>query len=80
MAKPGQVIENGSGHRIIFHKTSADTNGELLQFEEHLAPNGVGRPEHIHLRQVERLQVLSGTMSAKIIGSPERIGEDDFNQ
>jgi len=77
MAKPGQVIENGRGHRIIFRKTSANTNGELLQFEEYLAPKGLRPPEHIHLRQVERLQILSRTMSAKISGRQQRIRAGD---
>jgi mannose-6-phosphate isomerase-like protein (cupin superfamily) len=66
VAKAGQVIENGRGHRIVFIRTSADTNGELLELEEFLKPGGLGPSEHIHLKQTERFEVISGTMTAKI--------------
>ena len=71
MAKTGQVIENGRGHRIIFLKTADDTNGEFLEFEEFLKPGGLGPSEHIHLKQTELFKVISGTMTAKI-GDQER--------
>ena len=37
MAYTGEVIENPvSGERITFRRTSADTNGELLEFDVEL--------------------------------------------
>ena len=45
MAKQGDVIENPvTGERIVFRQTSADTNGELLQFELYLKPHGFAPP------------------------------------
>lgn len=73
MAKSGDVIENGHGHRIVFVKTSGDTNGELLEFEEFLKPHGLGPPEYIHLKQTERFQVISGAMTSKVGGREQPV-------
>jgi mannose-6-phosphate isomerase-like protein (cupin superfamily) len=73
MANPGNSIENGRGHRIVFVKTAGDTKGELLEFEEFLKPRGLGPPEHIHLKQMEHFKVISGTMTAKIGGREQLV-------
>ncbi len=74
MARPGDVIENPViGARIIFRKTARDTNGELLQFDFFLKPHGLGPPEHIHTRQEERFQVVSGTMRFRVSGNEQSL-------
>ncbi len=62
MARAGDVIENPvTGERITFFETSEDTSGELLRFEYVLRP-GFSIPEHVHPRQEERHEVISGTL------------------
>jgi quercetin dioxygenase-like cupin family protein len=63
MAYAGQVIENPvSGERITFRKTAADTNGELLEIDVELTPDGHVPGMHAHPMQEERFEVLSGTV------------------
>ena len=68
MAQPGDVIEHPSlGARMTFLKTSAQTNGELLRVKVVLPP-GFSMAEHVHPRQEERHQILSGTLRARVEG------------
>ena len=63
MAYTGQVIENPvSGERITFRRTSADTNGELLEFDVELVPDGHVPGMHVHPTQAERFEVLDGAV------------------
>jgi quercetin dioxygenase-like cupin family protein len=72
MAKPGDVIEHPSfGVRMTFLQTSGETNGDLLRVEVILPP-GFSMPEHVHPRQEERHEVLSGTLRARV-GGQERV-------
>jgi len=66
MAHAGQILENPlSGERFVFRKTAAETGGELLEFDLHLAPDGQVPGKHVHRYQDERFEVLSGTMRFK---------------
>jgi quercetin dioxygenase-like cupin family protein len=72
MAHRGESIENPlSGERMTFLKTTADTNGQSLEFE-FIAPPGWSVPEHIHPHQQERTQMISGVLSGRVAG--EEIG------
>jgi quercetin dioxygenase-like cupin family protein len=63
MAYAGQVIENPvSGERITFRKTSADTDGELLEFDIELTPDGHVPGMHVHPAQEERFEVVGGSV------------------
>jgi quercetin dioxygenase-like cupin family protein len=67
MAHAGQIIENPvSGERIEFLRTSADTAGELLEFELELAADGRVPGAHVHPEQEERFHVLEGTMRFRL--------------
>ncbi|MBA2239751.1 MAG: cupin domain-containing protein [Solirubrobacterales bacterium] len=58
-----QIISNPvSGERIEFLRTSADTDGALLEFELELAPDGQVPGAHVHPEQEERFEVLEGRM------------------
>jgi quercetin dioxygenase-like cupin family protein len=71
MARPGDVIEHPAlGARVTFLETSEQTNGELLRVEV-LLPPGFSMPEHVHFRQEERHEILSGTLRARV-GGQER--------
>ena len=63
MAYAGKVIENPvTGERITFHKTAADTDGELLEITLELSPDGAVPGLHVHPSQQERFEVVSGRM------------------
>ena len=67
MAYAGQTIENPvSGERIAFRKTAADTDGEYLEIDLYLAADGKVPGAHVHPKQEERFEVLSGTMRFKM--------------
>ena len=69
MAKAGDEIVNPvTGHRIIFRKTTQDTNGELLQMDWIGRPGWKAGPVHVHSFQEERFQVLSGTLGSHVAG------------
>jgi mannose-6-phosphate isomerase-like protein (cupin superfamily) len=76
MAHTGQIIENPvTGERIVFRKTAADTNGEYLEIDLYLAPDGKVAGAHVHPKQEERFEVLAGTMEfrmglKKIVAGP----------
>jgi quercetin dioxygenase-like cupin family protein len=63
MAYAGQTIVNPvSGERITFRKTSADTNGEYVEIDVELTPDGAVPGMHVHPNQEERFEVLSGSV------------------
>lgn len=64
MAYAGKVIES-PGARLVFLKTAADTDGELLRFEQFVQKGHAPVPAHIHPRQEERFVVLSGRMGVE---------------
>jgi quercetin dioxygenase-like cupin family protein len=68
MARRGETIENPlSGERMTFLKTTRDTNGRSFQFE-FVAPPGWTVSEHIHPRQEERTEMISGTLDGRVAG------------
>lgn len=74
MAHAGDVIENPVvGGRIIFRKTARETNGELLQFDAFSKPHGLGPLYHIHARQEERFEVISGTARFRVAGNEQSL-------
>jgi len=67
MAYTGQTIENPvSGERITFLQTARDTEGERLEFELELTPDGHVPGAHVHPEQEERFHVLEGTMKFRL--------------
>ena len=68
MAYAGRTIEDPiTKQRITFLKTARDTCGELLRFEVRMAPGGLIR-RHMHPKQQERVEVVSGTLRFRIRG------------
>jgi len=63
VAYAGQILENPvSRERIVFCKTSADTDGELVAFELLLDPEGHVPGAHVHPEQEELFEVVKGTV------------------
>jgi mannose-6-phosphate isomerase-like protein (cupin superfamily) len=66
MFRAGDQIENPvTGERLVFHETSAETNGERVVFETIVQPGGFVAAAHVHPAQTERFEVLSGTLGMR---------------
>jgi mannose-6-phosphate isomerase-like protein (cupin superfamily) len=69
MIHAGDTIENPvTGERIVFHQTSRETNGEAVVFETFVRPNGFVAAAHVHPKQEERFEIVSGTLGLKVGG------------
>lgn len=73
MAYAGKEIRSPST-RLVFRKTAADTDGELLRFEQFVRGGTPEVPEHLHPRQRERFVVLAGQMGARAAGREVVLG------
>jgi quercetin dioxygenase-like cupin family protein len=63
----GDVIENPvTGERLVFRKTSRETNGEAVVLETFVKPNGFVAAAHVHPHQEERFQILRGTVGFRL--------------
>jgi hypothetical protein len=67
MIQAGDVIENPvTGERLVFHKTSRETNGEAVVLETFVKPDGFVAAAHVHPHQEERFQILRGTVGFRL--------------
>jgi quercetin dioxygenase-like cupin family protein len=71
MAHAGHEIHGQGGFQLRLVRIAAETGGELLEMEATYGGGGQLPPEHFHPQQVERFEVLDGTMRT-IIGGTER--------
>ena len=73
MAKPGDVLENPvTGERAVFRKTTAETNGESVEYELTFRPSGFVAQQHLHPHQSEKHEVLEGELGIVLDGE-ERV-------
>jgi len=69
LIRTGDIIEDPvTGERITFLATSVDTDGEAVVFETFVQPDGFVAAAHVHPKQEERFEVLSGTLALKVAG------------
>lgn len=73
VAYAGKTVESPST-RLVFLRTAADTNGELLRFEQFVKAANPEVQEHIHARQEERFTVVSGRMGVRAAGRERVLG------
>ena len=67
MIHAGDTIENPvTGERIVFLETSRETDGEAVVFETFVQPDGFVAAAHVHPKQEERFEILSGTLGLKV--------------
>ena len=67
MIYAGQTIENPvTGERIVFRKTSRETNGEAVVIETFVQPNGFVAAAHVHPSQEERFEILRGSVGFRL--------------
>jgi len=72
MIRPGDKLENPvTGEVLVFHRTSAQTNGDSVLVETIVRPHGFVAATHVHPYQTERFEVLEGVLGL-------RIGEDEL--
>jgi quercetin dioxygenase-like cupin family protein len=57
-----------TGLRTVFRKTAQETSGELLQVDWIGSPGWTTGPDHVHPRQEERFEVLSGRLVLRADG------------
>ena len=63
------------GISVELLRTEEDTGGELLEMDVVGRPRGFFSQRHVHPSQVERLEVVSGTMKVAMNGHDHVIGE-----
>jgi quercetin dioxygenase-like cupin family protein len=74
--RAGDTIENRlTGETVHFLRTAADTDGELVEIEVTVEPDGAVAAAHVHPFQSERFEVLDGTLEfregrARIVADP----------
>jgi quercetin dioxygenase-like cupin family protein len=67
MIRAGDTIDNPvTGERIVFRKTSRETNGEAVVIEVFVQPGGFVAAQHVHPHQDERFQILSGSVGFRL--------------
>jgi quercetin dioxygenase-like cupin family protein len=67
MIHPSDALENPvTGELLIFHRTSAQTNGESVVVETIVRPHGFVAAAHVHPHQTERFEVIEGLLGLQI--------------
>jgi quercetin dioxygenase-like cupin family protein len=78
MARAGDELVNPvTGLRTVFRKTARETSGELLQVDWIGERGWTTGPDHIHPRQEERFEVLSGKLGLRMEGAEHFLGEGE---
>jgi quercetin dioxygenase-like cupin family protein len=73
VANSGDVLNHPvTGERVIWRQVAADTDGRLLQGDLYAGPGGFVAAAHVHPRQEERFEVVSGTLRLRV-GEEERV-------
>jgi mannose-6-phosphate isomerase-like protein (cupin superfamily) len=74
MVYAGEVIENPiSGEQITVLEAPTEENGDLFRFDWKLPP-GFFIPAHVHRRQEERHEIVSGTLRGRVGDREQNFG------
>ena len=69
MARAGdQLVNAATGHRLVFRRTAADTDGALVEVESVLPVGQATPPDHLHPIQEERIEVVAGIAFVRLGG------------
>ncbi len=74
MAHAGDELLGPTSRRLVFRRTAADTNGELVEVDVFYKPGGNLPPVHYHPSQEERFEVVSGEMLTHVDGVERTYG------
>jgi len=67
MARQGDTLENPvTGERLLFRRTTADSGGASLSFNYFLPAGGSVPLAHVHPRQEERFEIVSGRARIRV--------------
>lgn len=78
MAKAGDELVNlVTGLKTVFRKTAQDTSGELLRVDWIGEPGWTTGPDHVHPRQEERFEVISGKLGLRVEGVERVLGDGE---
>lgn len=67
MARPGTTLESAvTGERLVFRHTAAESGGALCSFDYFLRPGGAVQLAHVHPRQEERFEIVSGIARIRV--------------
>jgi quercetin dioxygenase-like cupin family protein/uncharacterized protein YndB with AHSA1/START domain len=76
--KTGDVLDlEPLGLALEFVRTAEQTGGELLEMEVTGSPRGFLAQRHVHPEQVERIEVMSGTLKVAMNGREHVLSEGD---
>src|SRR5438270_276806 len=65
--------------RIVFLRTAAETGGEVLEYEVVGRPRGFPAQRHVHPKQSERHEVVSGALRVSMEGEYVFVDEWDVD-
>jgi mannose-6-phosphate isomerase-like protein (cupin superfamily) len=65
------------GERLIFRETGRDADGEFLRYETSYKRGGIGSRRHVHVRQDERHELLTGSLRLEIEDEEQRLDPGD---
>ena len=75
MTEPGNVLDLAPlGVRVEILRTAAQTDGELLEADVVGRARGFLAQSHVHVGQVERLEVVEGALELRVAGRVHRLG------
>jgi quercetin dioxygenase-like cupin family protein len=78
LARRGEVLESPiNGQRAVFRETAQDTGGKLLRLDFFVTPGGFLGNEHLHPKQEERIEVLSGALRCRLSRRERTLGRGD---
>src|SRR6266550_3110504 len=67
MARQGDTLENPvTGERLAFRRTTAESGGAVLSFAYFLPAGGSVSLAHVHPRQEERFEIVSGRARIRV--------------
>jgi len=74
MANTNDIIENPViGDKMQFLITAKDSKGETLKFKVWFKIGAQGPPEHMHPKQTETFEIISGTVAFKLNGKEQNL-------
>ncbi len=78
MSDAGEELVNPvTGQHLLFKRTAAETGGDLLEMESRYKPGGWPPGPHYHPLQIERFEILEGTLRVIRDGSTRDLHAGD---
>jgi quercetin dioxygenase-like cupin family protein len=71
VARAGDTLDVPMAGRIVYLQTGEETNGELMAFDFFLPVGKESAQEHLHPKQEERFEVVSGRVRGQVGGDEQ---------